>query len=58
MPLTEFPRIFAIAPADGGFGQEEGRVGFRTTFLPPEDKISKAIDEIARHHDIFSKKYA
>lgn len=46
-----------VVPASG-FGQEEGRIGFRTTFLPPEDKISKAIDDIARHHDMFCKKYA
>lgn len=46
-----------VVPASG-FGQEEGRVGFRTTFLPPEDKIAKAVDEIARHHKLFCEKYA
>ena len=46
-----------VVPASG-FGQEKGRVGFRTTFLPPEDKIENAIDEIARHHELFCNKYA
>lgn len=45
-----------VVPASG-FGQEEGRVGFRTTFLPPEDKIAKAIDEIERHHHLFCERY-
>lgn len=46
-----------VVPASG-FGQEEGRVGFRTTFLPPEEKIAKAIDDIAKHHIMFCEKYA
>lgn len=46
-----------VVPASG-FGQEEGRVGFRTTFLPPEDKIEKAIGEFKRHHELFCQKYA
>ena len=46
-----------VVPASG-FGQEEGRVGFRTTFLPAEDKIAKAIGEIKRHHELFCEKYA
>lgn len=45
-----------VVPASG-FGQKEGRVGFRTTFLPPEDVIEKAIGEFARHHQLFCKKY-
>ena len=46
-----------VVPASG-FGQAKGRVGFRTTFLPPEDKLMVAIDEFARHHKIFCEKYA
>lgn len=46
-----------VVPA-GGFGQKEGRYGFRTTFLPPEDKIEKAIGEIKRHHELFCQKHA
>jgi len=46
-----------VVPASG-FGQEEGRFGFRTTFLPAEDKIAKAIGEIKRHHELFCEKYA
>lgn len=46
-----------VVPASG-FGQKKGRVGFRTTFLPPEDVLNKAIKEFARHHKLFCEKYA
>ena len=46
-----------VVPASG-FGQKKGRVGFRTTFLPPEDVLNKAIKEFARHHKLFCKRYA
>ena len=46
-----------VVPASG-FGQKKGRVGFRTTFLPPEDVLNKAIKELARHHKLFCKRYA
>ena len=41
-----------------GFGQAEGRYGFRTTFLPSDDKMMKAIDQIAAHHKSFCDKYS
>jgi alanine transaminase len=41
-----------------GFGQKEGRVGFRTTFLPQEEELEKAIGEFKRHHELFCEKYA
>ncbi|KAL7531930.1 hypothetical protein ACHAXR_004310, partial [Thalassiosira sp. AJA248-18] len=46
-----------VVPASG-FGQKEGRVGFRTTFLPPEDELNQAIVEFKRHHELFCEKYA
>lgn len=46
-----------VVPASG-FGQEAGRYGFRTTFLPPEDELDKAILEFKRHHELFCQKYA
>ena len=45
-----------VVPASG-FGQKEGRIGFRTTFLPPEDELDGAIVEFKRHHDLFCAKY-
>lgn len=45
-----------VVPASG-FGQKQGRVGFRTTFLPPEDTLEKAIRELGRHHRLFCDKY-
>lgn len=41
-----------------GFGQKDGRVGFRTTFLPQEEELEKAITEFKRHHELFLQKYA
>lgn len=41
-----------------GFGQKEGRVGFRTTFLPQEEELEFAIGEFKRHHELFCDKYA
>jgi len=46
-----------VVPASG-FGQAEGRVGFRTTFLPPEEEMNKAIGEFKRHHEFFCERYA
>ena len=46
-----------VVPASG-FGQKEGRVGFRTTFLPPEDKLDVAIDQFGKHHELFCDKYS
>jgi aspartate/methionine/tyrosine aminotransferase len=43
-----------VVPASG-FGQKEGRVGFRTTFLPSE--IDVVVKEVARHHQWFCEKY-
>jgi len=46
-----------VVPASG-FGQKKGRVGFRTTFLPPEDQLEEAIKLMASHHKYFCDKYA
>ena len=32
-------------------------VRFRTTFLPPEDKLAKAVEEFKRHHELFCQKW-
>jgi len=45
-----------VVPASG-FGQEEGRFGFRTTFLPREEEMKKAVELFAKHHEEFCKKY-
>lgn len=41
-----------------GFGQKEGRYGFRTTFLPPDDQLIPAIDLFASHHMNFCAKFS
>lgn len=46
-----------VVPASG-FGQKKGRFGFRTTFLPPADKLFEAIEGFAKHHKIFCDRYA
>lgn len=46
-----------VIPASG-FGQEEGRFGFRTTFLPSEDEMKRVVTEVRRHHELFCSKYS
>ena len=46
-----------VVPASG-FGQAEGRCGFRTTFLPSEDALSAAVEKFAAHHAAFCAKWA
>eukprot|EP00536_Pseudo-nitzschia_multiseries_P012637 jgi/Psemu1/209304/e_gw1.494.19.1 len=41
-----------------GFGQKEGRYGFRTTFLPPDEQLMPAIDLFASHHRNFCARFA
>ena len=45
-----------VVPASG-FGQKDGRYGFRTTFLPPEEELARAIVDFKRHHVMFCDKY-
>ena len=45
-----------VVPASG-FGQKEGRYGFRTTFLPPEDEMEKVVKLVRQHHEAFCKEY-
>ena len=45
-----------VVPASG-FGQKEGRIGFRTTFLPPDEQLNQAIEMFGRHHKQFCEKY-
>ena len=40
-----------VVPASG-FGQAKGRVGFRTTFLPSEEKLTVAVSKFAEHHAV------
>ena len=46
-----------VVPASG-FGQEQGRYGFRTTFLPPEETLNVAVVRFGEHHELFCKRYA
>lgn len=46
-----------VVPASG-FGQEAGRYGFRTTFLPSEEKMARAVELIRQHHEEFCSKYS
>jgi alanine transaminase len=45
-----------VVPASG-FGQAEGRYGFRTTFLPPMADMEDAMKKFKSHHEAFVKKY-
>lgn len=56
MSLLEETGI-CVVPASG-FGQKEGRIGFRTTFLPSDDLMDDAVDKIISHHKSFTAKYS
>ncbi|GKY93920.1 hypothetical protein MPSEU_000358900 [Mayamaea pseudoterrestris] len=45
-----------VVPASG-FGQREGRHGFRTTFLPSEEEMARAVDMIGKHYADFCKEF-
>ena len=40
-----------------GFGQQDGTWHFRTTFLPPEDKLDGVMDRLGKFHNDFMNKY-
>jgi alanine transaminase len=46
-----------VVPASG-FGQAEGRHGFRTTFLPSEAEMERVVELFRVHHEEFCKKWA
>jgi len=46
-----------VVPASG-FRQKEGRFGFRTTFLPPEEEMRDAVTAISKHYLEFCKKFS
>ena len=46
-----------VVPASG-FSQKEGRFGFRTTFLPPEEEMETAVEQIRDHYREFCAEYA
>lgn len=46
-----------VVPASG-FGQKDGRVGFRTTFLPGDEELDEAITMFKEHHMQFCEKYS
>lgn len=45
-----------VVPASG-FGQKDGRFGFRTTFLPSEKEMERAVELFKKHHEEFCSKY-
>jgi aspartate/methionine/tyrosine aminotransferase len=45
-----------VVPASG-FGQEPGRYGFRTTFLPSEEDMANSVKAIKVHHEEFCARY-
>lgn len=45
-----------VVPASG-FGQEPGRYGFRTTFLPSEEEMVRVVNAVRTHYEDFKKQY-
>eukprot|EP00541_Cyclophora_tenuis_P002989 CAMPEP_0116552140 /NCGR_PEP_ID=MMETSP0397-20121206/6327_1 /TAXON_ID=216820 /ORGANISM="Cyclophora tenuis, Strain ECT3854" /LENGTH=511 /DNA_ID=CAMNT_0004077069 /DNA_START=32 /DNA_END=1567 /DNA_ORIENTATION=- len=46
-----------VVPASG-FGQEKGRFGFRTTFLPSEEELKRVVGDVKSHYESFCQEYA
>ena len=46
-----------VVPASG-FGQKEGRHGFRTTFLPSEEEMARAVEQMRAHYSDFCQEYS
>lgn len=46
-----------VVPASG-FGQEEGRYGFRTTFLPSEEEMDRVVVAIKDQYKEFVRRYS
>lgn len=41
-----------------GFGQKPGTYHFRSTILPPEDKIAEVVERMSAFHADFLNRYA
>lgn len=48
--LSLLQKTGICAVPGSGFGQKEGTFHIRLTFLPDEEKLSKAMDDFAEHH--------
>lgn len=55
--LLENTGVVVVVPGSG-FGQMNNTHHFRTTILPPEDKIDAVISLISHFHSNFMKRYA
>jgi alanine transaminase len=55
MELLENTGIVVVPGS--GFGQRDGTFHFRTTILPPEDKIADVIELLNKFHADFLAKY-
>lgn len=55
MQLLEATGIVVVPGS--GFGQVDGTFHFRTTILPPEDKIEAVASLLEKFHKDFMKKY-
>ena len=55
---VKFAECIREQMTERGFGQKKGRAGFRTTFLPPEETIVRAVDMFKQNHEKFCARYA
>jgi alanine transaminase len=56
MALLESTGVVVVPGS--GFGQQDGTLHFRSTFLPPEDQMNTFIDSIKTFHQSFLEKYS
>ena len=50
------PTAKVVVPGSG-FGQKDGTWHFRTTFLPPEEKLSGVMKRVETFHSAFMDSY-
>lgn len=55
--LLSPPVITLSACPCARFGQRDGSFHFRTTILPPEDKMASVISLLAAFHEDFLRRY-
>lgn len=56
--LSCLEKTGVVVVPGSGFGQKEGTMHFRTTILPPEDKLVDVLERIKKFHTEFVAKYS
>jgi alanine transaminase len=55
--FSPFPSFIVCVVPGSGFGQREGTAHYRTTFLPPSDKMDNVIARLTKFHEGFMNEF-